>query len=161
MASDRRGVDRTNTRIPAERILARGQPWRWDLGNPSISSLYAFTSYLNYREGRLPNLVHALSRPAASPEPLLHRPSLMCPSSATGVWKAEIREYFPEVSLFLYYDNKQRALPEDQKSTLTSNIAAFRPWMKELNPTHPATSRVLVLTIYLIWCHRTVAKETV
>ena len=85
----------------------------------TISSLYAFTSYLEYREGRLLNLSQLLFSPLASSQPLLHRPSLiMCPGGATEVWKAEIRAYFPNLQLRLYYDSKQRALPEDQKITL-------------------------------------------
>ncbi|KAL8790416.1 MAG: hypothetical protein Q9195_006373 [Heterodermia aff. obscurata] len=131
-----------------------------DVGK-TISALYAFSKYLDFREGGLPHLSQRLGTPLLPSEPLIHRSSLIiCSSSATGVWKTEIRTYFQQLSLHLFYDLKFRVAPENQAATLPSRVADLQKWLKVFDQRDPATSRVIVLIIYSTWYRRTVSSAT-
>ena len=65
----------------------------------TISALFVLISLFKFREGVFPNLSKRFNRSIQSPKPLKHRLTLIvCPSSATGVWKPEIRKHFPELT---------------------------------------------------------------
>ena len=94
------------------------------------------------------------------PPPEVYLPTLIvCPDSATGVWKNELRCFFPEFRVWLFFDKKAKASSEDQPTTLSPDLASFKIFLTRLGQGDPDSLHVIILTTYVTWFGRTVKND--
>lgn len=78
---------------------------------------------------------------------------ILAPSHALGVWKEEIRTFFPMLTLKQFYSAQKRSAFEDRGSVLGTSIVDLLEFLDGL-PDDPSTLGVAILSSYATWAKR-------
>ena len=80
-----------------------------------------------------------------------HKPKLViAPSTATGVWKSEVRQHFPHLSVRYFIGRPGVGPYHDRRRTLNPNLDSLLDYLESL-PDTPETLATMIITSYSTW----------
>lgn len=86
---------------------------------------------------------------------------ILAPSIVVDVWFAECQQFFPDLTMFRYFETRHKV----SNLTLRERVlppapAALRQWLADECPSNdPATARKIVVSSYTTWWQRTLIEQ--
>ena len=85
---------------------------------------------------------------------------ILGPASALGVWREEIKQFFPYLKLHYYYGSKGgRGDKQIKQSTIGSSVVDLVKFLHSL-PDDPSTLGYIILSSYSTWQNRTLYQDS-